>query len=96
MCSTSTDLIIQVKEGFARRPPAFDVPCNLHSQIHEYNLHPRLKKKNVDSNVSDDSDVTRVSQRQILRQPADLFNLILSSLCVSQWLVLMLCLTAWL
>lgn len=38
---------------FARRPPAFDVPRNLHSQIHKYNLHPLLK--NVDSNVSDES-----------------------------------------
>lgn len=54
---------------FARRPPAFDVLCNLHSQIHKYNLHSLLK--NVDSSVLHDSDVIPVSRRcQILRQPA--------------------------
>ena len=46
---------------FARRPPAFDVLCDLHSQIHKYNLPALLK--NVDSNVSDDSDITPVSRR---------------------------------
>lgn len=44
---------------FARRPPAFDVLCNLHLQIHKYNLHSLLK--NVDSYVSDDPAAIRVS-----------------------------------
>lgn len=55
---------------FARRPLAFDVPCNLHSQIPKYNLHSL--PKNVDSNFRDDSDVIRVSRWcRILQQPAD-------------------------
>lgn len=55
---------------FARRPTRFDVRCDLHSQIRKYNLHSLLK--NVDSNVSDDSDIIPVSRRcQILRQLAD-------------------------
>lgn len=55
---------------FAHRPPAFDVLCNLHSQIHKYNLHSLFK--NVDSNVSDDPAVIQVSRLcRILRQPAD-------------------------
>lgn len=58
---------------FARRPPAFDVLCNLHSQIHKYNLHSLLK--NVDSNASDDPAAIRVSRLcQILRQPTGSFN----------------------
>lgn len=42
---------------FARRPPAFDVLCNLHSQIHKYNLHSLLK--NVDPNASDDLPISK-------------------------------------
>lgn len=73
---------------FARRPPAFDVLCNLHSQIHKYNLHSLLK--NVDSDASDDAAVIRVARLcQILRQPTGL-------LILSAGVARMFSLTAWL
>lgn len=44
---------------FARRPQAFDVLCDLHSQIHKHYLRALLK--NVDSNMSVDSSFSTVS-----------------------------------
>lgn len=76
---------------FAHRPQAFDVFCDLHSQIHKYNLRTLLK--NVDSNVWVDSDIPVVRQCQILRQLADFF-FISVRMHPSQQLVLMACLTA--
>lgn len=46
---------------FARGPPAFDVPCDLHSRIHKYSLH-LLPKNVVDSNALVVSDVIPVSR----------------------------------
>lgn len=67
---------------FARRPPAFDVVCNLHSQIHKYSLHSVLK--NVDSNVLDVSDIIPLSRQcQILRQPGDFLLLLPSHIFLS-------------
>lgn len=72
---------------FARRPPAFDVLCNLHLQIHKYNLHSLLK--NVDSHVSDDPALSVFLHCvKILRKPTDFLILPSCNLSV-EWLVLM-------
>lgn len=64
--------------------------CNLHSQIHKYNLHSLLK--NVDSNASDDPPSFLTVSNSAT---ADRF-LMLSFTGVALFFLKMFCLTAWL